>query len=197
VTPTLSNATASEPGRLIVVSGASGAGKSTLVDRLLERPGLRLRRSISATTRAPRGEEVDGVDYYFLTPEAFEAARPGMLESAEVHGHRYGTPLAPVLESLAEGVGVVLVIDVQGALLVREKRPEALLIFVTVPSFELLEARLRARGTDDEATILRRLDNARREVALASRYDHVIVNDDLDRAVDELVGILTQNRRGG
>jgi len=187
------------PGRLIVISGASGSGKSTLVDRLLARPGLPLQRSISATTRSPRPGETPGVDYLFPTREAFEADRDrdAFLEWAEVHGHLYGTPAGPVRAAMARGVGIILVIDVQGAMLIREKAPDALLVFVRVPGPDVLEARLRARGTDDEPTILRRLANARREEALAGRYDHRIVNDDLDRAVDDLAAILIPNRPGG
>jgi guanylate kinase len=187
------------PGRLIVLSGASGSGKSTLVDRLLERPGLRARRSVSATTRSPRPGERAEVSYDFRNREEFEAGRDRgeFLEWAEVHGHLYGTPAGPVRSALAGGTCVILVIDVQGALQVREVVPEALLIFVHAPSPELLEARLRARGTDDDATIDRRLANARREVALADRYDHQITNDDLERAVDDLAAILTRNHCGG
>ncbi len=180
-------------GRLIVISGASGSGKSTLVDRLLERPGLPFRRSISATTRPPRPGETPGVDYLFMTRDQFEADRDrgDFLESAEVHGNLYGTPAGPIRGSLARGISPILVIDVQGAMLVRDRMPEALLVFIEAPSPEILEARLRTRATDDEATILRRLANARRENAQAEHYDHRIVNDDLDRAVDELAAILT------
>jgi len=187
------------PARLVVLSGASGSGKSTLVDRLLARGVFPLRRSVSATTRAPRPGEVEGVSYHFMSREEFEAVRDrgGFLESAEVHENLYGTPLGPIRERLDAGTWVVLVIDVQGALQVREVVAEALLIFVHAPDRETLEARLRARGTDDEATIQVRLANARREVALADRYDHQITNDDLDRAVDELAAILTENHCGG
>jgi guanylate kinase len=183
-------------GRLIVISGASGSGKSTLVRRLLERPELRLKVSISATTRQPRPGERPGVDYLFLDPAAFDRIRPDLLESAEVHGYSYGTPAAPIRAALEEGYCVVLVIDVQGAFQVREKIPDALLIFIQVPSLELLEARLRGRASDDEATIRRRLETARTELALAHRYDHEVINDDLDRAVEELVDILVRNRCG-
>ena len=145
------------PGRLIVLSGASGSGKSTLAKRLLERPDLRLQVSVSATTRPPRPGEVHGRDYFFVTPEEFERQRGRLLESAEVHGHSYGTPAEPVREALARGTDVILVIDVQGGLQVREKVPGALLVFVQVPGMDVLEQRLRARGTDDEATIRRRL----------------------------------------
>ncbi len=188
---------ASLPGRLIVLSGPSGSGKSTLVQRLLERPGLRLQVSISATTRRPRSGELSGRHYVFLSAQEFENIRDQLLESAEVHGHSYGTPAEPVRKALEQGICVILVIDVQGGIQVREKVPSALLIFVRAPGLEVLEQRLRARGTDDEATIQRRLANARRELELAKCYDVHLVNDDLERSVDELAAILVQNHCGG
>ena len=184
------------PGRLVVVSGASGTGKSTLVKRALERPDVPARLSISATTRAMRPGEVEGADYYFLSREDFEARRDRgeFLEWAEVHGNLYGTPAGPVAESLRRGKSVVLEIDVQGGFQVRERVPSAVLVFVHAPSMEVLEARLRARCTDDDATIARRLANARGEITLASRYDYQIVNDDLETAVAALAAILTATR---
>jgi len=181
------------PGRLIVLSGASGSGKSTLVKRLLERPDLRIKVSVSATTRPPRAGEVHGRDYYFVTPEEFERQRGRLLESAQVHGSSYGTPAEPVREALALGNDVILVIDVQGGLQVREKVPGAHLVFVQVPGMDVLERRLRARGTDDEATIRRRLLNASRELELAKFYDVHVINDNLDRSVDELAGLLARD----
>ncbi len=192
-----------QPGLLVVLSGASGSGKSTLVARLLERPdlGLPIRASVSATTRAPRPGEAHGINYYFVNSEEFRLGveKGHFLEWAVVHGHLYGTPLGPINSNLARGTSVILVIDVQGALEVRRKVPDALLVFVHAPSpeLEVLEGRLRARGTDSEATIQTRLANARREVALADRYDAHVINDDLDRAVDELAAILNRHRRGG
>jgi guanylate kinase len=184
------------PGRLIVISGPSGSGKSTLVHRLLARPDLRLRQSVSATTRQPRtGEERDR-DYIFLSPDQFERIRGDLLESAQVHDHFYGTPAEPVRLSLAAGFCVVLVIDVQGGFQVRQKVPQVLLVFVQPPSFEVLERRLRARGTDDEATISRRLTNARREIEMAAGYDVQVINDELDLAVDRLAAILKQHGCG-
>ncbi len=182
-----------------MLSGASGSGKSTIVRKLMDRGCFRLQVSISATTREPRAGEIPDGSYYFRTREEFEADRDrdNFLEWAEVHGHLYGTPVGPVRDALARGICIILVIDVQGALNVRAKVPNAILIFVQAPGLETLESRLRARGTDDEATILKRLANARREVALADRYDHQILNDDLDRAVDDLAAILTRHQCGG
>ncbi|MGO9923061.1 MAG: guanylate kinase [Isosphaeraceae bacterium] len=184
------------PGRLVVISGASGSGKSTLVKRLLARPDLRLQVSVSATTRAPRPHEQPDRDYFFLSVEQFQRIRSDLLESAQVHGHLYGTPAEPVRQAMAQGICVALVIDVQGGLQVRQKVPGALLIFVHVPSLEELENRLRARGTDDPESIERRLANARREIEISGGYDIQVVNDDLDRAVEELVSILVANGCG-
>ena len=185
------------PGRLVVLSGASGAGKSTVVHRLIDRAGGKVRRSISATTRAPRDGETPGVDYFFVSPEEFEGLRGEMLESAEVHGSLYGTPAGPVRDALAEGCWVVLVIDVQGGFQIREKVPNALLVFVQAPSLEVLERRLRDRGTDDEATIARRLENARREIEASRGYDVQLVNDDLEACVDALAATLAEHSRRG
>jgi guanylate kinase len=190
---------ASLPGRLVVVSGPSGSGKSTLVRRALERPGVQAELSISATTRAPRPGEVHGQHYYFETREAFEQARGrgAFLESAEVHGNLYGTPIEPVHAALASGRCVILEIDVQGGLMVRERVPAALLVFINVPSFAELEARLRTRATESEETITRRLVNARWELDQSARYDLQIMNHELDQAVDELVALLNQLGCGG
>jgi guanylate kinase len=184
------------PGRLVVISGPSGSGKSTLVRRLAARPDLRLTVSVSATTRGPRPGEVPGRDYVFLTPQQFEEIRGELLESAEVHGHHYGTPAGPVRRAMEQGLCVALVIDVQGGFQVRRKVPDALLVFIQVPSLEVLEARLRARGTDSPAAIGKRLATARRELESAPLYDVQVVNDDLDRAVEQLAAILSQNGCG-
>lgn len=185
------------PGRLVVVSGASGSGKSTLVRRALARPDVHARLSISATTRPMRSGESDGTDYYFLARDEFENRRDRgqFLEWAEVHGNLYGTPAPPVAESLQQGQSVVLEIDVQGAFQVRRYVPSAVLVFVQAPSMEELEARLRARCTDDEPTIQKRLTNARGEIAQAAQYDFQIVNDDLDMAVAALAAILVTTPR--
>ncbi|WP_435010082.1 guanylate kinase [Tundrisphaera lichenicola] len=199
VSPTLIDRWKDLPGKLIVLSGASGSGKSTLVERLLKREGLRLKVSVSATTRSPRPGELNEVSYYFLTRDEFELGRDRgeFLEWAEVHGHLYGTPTGPVLASLIDGICVILVIDVQGAMLVRRQVPDSVLIFVHAPSPDQLEARLRARGTDDDATIARRLENSRNEIAQANYYDYQITNDDLERAVEQLAAILTRIHCGG
>ncbi len=184
------------PGRLIVISGPSGSGKSTLVRRLLARTDLRLKVSISATTRAPRPLEQPGKDYFFLTRDQFEQFSGGFLETAIVHGHTYGTPAEPVRQALSDGFCVFLTIDVQGGFQVREKVPAALLIFVDPPTPETLEKRLRARGTDSEAAIQRRLADAKREMDLSVGYDVHVINDELDQAVETLAAILRQNGCG-
>ncbi len=184
------------PGRLVVLSGPSGSGKSTLARRLLALESLRLKVSISATTRSPRPGEEPGRDYFFVTREQFERMRGDLLESAHVHGNDYGTPAEPVRRAMTEGNCVLLVIDVQGGLQVRQKVSGALLIFVEPPSPEALKSRLRARGTDDEPTIQRRLTGTRRELELAASYDVRVINDDLDRAVGDLAAILTRTGCG-
>ena len=141
------------PGRLIVISGPAGSGKTTLVRRLVARPDVRLWVSVSATTRQPRPGEVPGRDYVFMSPEQFERIKGDLLESAQVHDYSYGTPAEPVRLAMVQGLCVILVIDVQGGFQVRQKVPDALLVFVQPPNLEALERRLRARGTDDETTI--------------------------------------------
>lgn len=187
------------PGRLFVISGASGTGKSTLARRLVARPEVGAVLSVSATTREPRPGERDGVDYYFYDRGRFDSARERdeFLETAEVHGNYYGTPVGPVRELLASGRCVILEIDVQGGFQVRGHVPSAMLIFVQAPGAEALEARLRGRAGDDDATIRRRLANAAAEIAEASRYDVQVVNDDLDRAELELVALLQRSGCGG
>jgi guanylate kinase len=167
------------------------------VRRLLEfRPGLVL--SVSCTTREPRPGEVDGREYHFLSPQRFDEliGDRAFLEWAEIYGHRSGTLWAPVLDQLEAGRDVVLEIDVQGAATVRERMPEAVLIFLAPPSQEELERRLRARHTEDEAAIARRLAAAEEEMAAAARFDHVVVNDDVDRAAVELAAIIDAAKPG-
>lgn len=173
-------------GRVIVISGPSGCGKTSVVDELAKDP--RFARSISATTRKPRGTERDGREYYFLDEAAFRAgiAKGEFIEWAEVYGRLYGTPREPLERALAAGKWVLLNIDPQGARQLQERGEPGLYIFLLPPSLEVLEARLRRRGTDDEAAIARRLAQARLEMAEAPRYDAVVVNEDLARAADEI-----------
>ena len=180
-----------QDSKLFVISGPSGAGKGTLVTRVRERRS-NLGLTVSATTRAPRKGEVDGVNYFFLTREEFDrrVANGEFVEWAEVHGNCYGTLVSEVQSKLASGSSLILEIDVQGALQVK-----AVLIFIKPPSLEVLRERLVGRGTETPETIELRMANAADELALADRYDDVVVNDDLDRATDELVRVLDMHER--
>lgn len=179
------------PGRLFVISGPSGVGKGTLVKNVLSRRGGTW-VSVSATTRKPRDGEVDGVSYFFLTDEEFDKriAEDGFLEWANVHDRRYGTLRSVVEDKLAEGIDVILEIDPQGAFMVREKKPEAYLIFIMPPSFEELEKRLVGRGTETPEQVERRLRTAKLELEQEPCYNVSLVNDDLERATQELLSIL-------
>ena len=192
---TSSSVTQAERGTLIVVSAPSGAGKSSLAERVLKRISD-LRFSISYTTRAPRGTEQHGIDYYFVSEDEFSAMRERdeFLECAEVHGYLYGTHEKPIEEMLSQGFDVMLDIDVQGAEQVRRRVPEAVLVFILPPSSEVLEARLRARNLNAPADIERRLRNAAIEVQLYERFDYAVLNDDLDRALDQLEAIIVAER---
>ena len=177
-------------GFLLVVTGPSGAGKGTLVEQLLKsRPDCVF--SVSATTRPKRSTEVEGRDYYFLSQDDFlqREAQGWFLETAEVHGHLYGTPIAPVDAPVREGKVVVLDVDVQGGASVRRLLPGAITVFVYPPSLDALRARLESRGTDSPEVIEERLRNAPGELAQMSLYRYVIMNDDLQRAVTALVAI--------
>ena len=174
-------------GIALVLSAPSGAGKTTLIKRLLaEFPHFGY--SVSCTTRRPRQGEVHGKDYFFLSREEFERCRAeqSFAEWAEVHGNFYGTPLAPVKEMLRQGQDVLFDIDVQGAAQLKLTLEEAAFAFILPPSMAELERRLRGRGLDDEETIQRRLNNARREMLETRWYDALVVNDDLDAAYDAL-----------
>ncbi len=177
--------------KLFIVSAPSGAGKTTLVRELLKRFD-RLSYSVSHTTRAPRGKERDGVDYFFISLEAFEdkIARGHWLEWARVHGNYYGTSRAFVEDSLRQGRSLVLDIDVQGAEQIMASGLNPVTVFILPPNFESLIQRLSGRGTDDPDVITRRLEAAAEEMARKDRYRYVVVNDDLERAVAELTAIV-------
>lgn len=179
-------------GRLVVLSGPSGSGKGTVLGRLLRQCRLPLVRSVSATTRAARSGEVNGRDYYFLTPEQFDQRRAAgeFLECAEVFGQWYGTLHSEVQQRLEAGQWVVLEIDVQGCQTVCRQYREAITIFLSTPSLDEYGARLRRRGTEDEQAIRRRVETAAHELTFADRYQHRVVNDDVDRAVAEICQIL-------
>ncbi|HEX3298984.1 MAG TPA: guanylate kinase [Actinomycetota bacterium] len=180
-------------GTLIVLAGPSGVGKGSVVERLRSRDPEGLAVSISATTRRKRPGETGGVDYLFVDDAGFDrmVAAGDLLEWAEVYpGRRYGTPRSFVDRTLAEGRDVVLEIDVQGAAQIRSQAPEAVLILLAPPSMDALEARLRGRGTEDEASVAERLAAAARELEQAGWFDHVVVNDDVDRAADEVAAII-------
>lgn len=176
-----------EKGVLIVVSGFSGAGKGTIVKKIVsECPELSL--SISMTTREPREGETEGKSYFFVSKERFEEAISNgeLLEFATFVGNYYGTPRAYVEEMISQGKDVILEIEMQGAIQVKTRFPEAILIFVTPPSAHELKRRLTERGTEDEATINKRMHRAYEESGFIDRYDYLLVNDDLDKCVEEL-----------
>lgn len=181
-------------GRVVVISGPSGSGKSTIVRRLVEVSELPLHLSVSATTRQARTGEAPGRDYHFVSEQEFARLirDEGLLEHARVFGHYYGTPRKPVEEALARGEWPLMQIDVQGGQQVTAACPDAITIFIEAPSLEEIERRLRARGTDDEPTIQRRLAGAEREIRQGQAYQHHVVNDDVDRCVADIQTILTQ-----
>jgi guanylate kinase len=182
---------------MVVLSGPSGCGKSSIAKRLLEDPGYCF--SVSATTRQPRAGEVDGRDYHFLSREQFrEKVRQGaFLEHAEVHGNMYGTLREPVDEQVAAGIHVLLDIDVQGALQLKAQGVPGLYLFIAPPSFEELRRRLVGRGTDAPEVIERRLQKAEDEYRERVKYDHVVTNDDLDRAVAEVRDLIAASADAG
>ena len=182
-------------GTLLIFSGPSGVGKGTIVKELRRRSD-KIRLSVSATTRAPRPEDVEGVTYYFKTMEEFEAMidRDEFLEYAVYTGNCYGTPAGPVDELLEAGYDVVMEIEVQGALQVMERRPDAVSVFIAAPSFTELERRLKGRGDTSGADLEHRLQTARIEYTLAPKYDYIVVNDRVERCADEVMAILAADK---
>lgn len=191
------DARAAGRGILLVVAGPSGVGKGTMISGLLERHP-RVQWSVSCTTRDPRPGEVEGQDYYFVSPAEFERMKIAgeLLEWAIVHGtHAYGTPRAPVEEALAAGEDMVLEIDYQGARSIRQALPEAVLVFVAPPSVEALLSRLEGRNTEDDEAVLRRLRSARTEFRHIGMFHFLIVNDDLAAAIEALDAVYLAERQ--
>ena len=181
-----------ERGLLIVFSGPSGVGKGTVRQEIFSTPDHKFEYSVSMTTRAQRPGEVDGKDYFFRSREEFEELiRNGqMLEYAEYVGNYYGTPLTYVNETLDKGIDVFLEIEVQGALQVKKKVPDAVFIFLTPPDLNELQERLVGRGTDSEEVIAQRIERAREEIALMSEYDYAIVNDEVPLAAERVKRVI-------
>lgn len=178
-------------GILFVVSAPAGCGKDTILEKAFAKE-INLCYSVSATTRAMRTGETEGISYYFKSREEFEKmiAEGELLEHTEYCGNYYGTPKRTVEDALALGQNVVLKIEIEGAENVKKLIPEAVLIFILPPSMEELSRRLHKRGTEDEETIAKRLKQAEKEISFAKNYDYIIVNDDLDEAVRDLVSIV-------
>lgn len=182
-------------GDIFVVSAPSGAGKTTLIRRLqAEIQGLHF--SVSHTTRRARKGESEGVDYHFVSPAEFEemARTGGFLESAEVHGQRYGTSTAEVDGPLARGEDVLLDVDTKGAASIKKLRPKAILIFILPPTAQALKDRLAMRAADDEQDLRRRVEAADKEVAALEMYDYCVINDSLERALRDLQAIIRSHR---
>lgn len=182
-------------GLLIVLSGPSGAGKGTIYNAVLDRLP-QLKKSISVTTRSPRSGETDGVQYYFRTVAEYKRMKENgeFLETAEVYKNFYGTPKAPVFEMLERGEDVFFEIDTEGARQIKEKYPECVSVFIMPPSFEILENRLRSRGTENEESLVTRIGSAKSELAKYRQFDYIVFNDDIVKATDEVVNIILSER---
>lgn len=183
-------------GQLFIISGPSGAGKGTVYDEVIaHRPHVK--KSISVTTRAPREGEIDGVHYYFKSMEEYQEmiAHGEFLETAEVYCNCYGTPKAPVLEMLDKGYDVMFEIDIHGAKNIKKQYPDAIAIFLMTPSFEILEQRLRARGTESEDSIKRRLRSAKGELMKYKMFDYIVFNDNKEKAINEVISIIDAEKR--
>jgi len=182
-------------GVLIVISGPSGAGKGTICKKLIEK-NKNIYLSVSATTRSPREGEIDGVNYYFITKEEFErrVKENGFIEYAEVHGNFYGTPRVNVDKMLEEGKDVILEIDIQGALQVKENFKEGVFIFILPPSMEELKRRIIKRGSETEESLMTRFKNAYKEINYVSKYNYAVVNDTLELAVAKVEAIIAAEK---
>lgn len=183
-------------GKIFVISAPSGSGKTTLCEELLSLRLKNLVRSVSSTTRSPRGREREGKDYFFISPQEFKTRkrRGAFLEWARVLDNFYGTPRQFVQRCIKEGKDAILSIDVQGAMQVRKKHSTAVLIFILPPSFKNLKSRLKKRSTENSKEILKRLNLARQEVVYLPRYNYVIVNDTIKKATQKLKAIILAER---
>lgn len=181
-------------GLLIVISGPSGAGKGTICKALLKKSNIWL--SISATTREPREGEINGINYYFMSKKEFmdKVQNDDFFEYAEVYGSYYGTPKYQAFEAMEQGKDVVLEIDIQGALKVKQKYPEGVFIFILPPSMEELKKRIIKRGSETEESFLKRYKSAYDEINYISKYNYAVVNDDVDNAVKKIEAIITAEK---
>ncbi|MBR1618720.1 guanylate kinase [bacterium] len=181
--------------KLFVISGCSGVGKGTVINEFMKRNSDDFILSVSCTTRKPRPNEIDGVNYFFISKEEFEKniKEDKFLEYAQFAENYYGTKKKYVQQKMKDGYNVILEIDTQGALQVKEKMQQAVLIFIAPPSFEELENRLRGRHTEDEATIQKRLAQVKIELERSLKYDYTVINDSVERAVEEIESIVRKN----
>jgi guanylate kinase len=185
-------------GKLVVVSGFSGAGKGTLMEALMERHGEHYALSVSATTRSPRPGEKDGISYFFVSKEKFEdmIAKDELVEYACYVGNYYGTPRAYVEEQLSLGKNVILEIEIQGALKIREKYPDTILMFVTAPDAVTLEKRLAGRGTESPEVVQARMARACEESEGIEEYDYLVINDTVERTTEQIDKLICDEQRG-
>ena len=186
-------------GHLIIISGPSGVGKGTVINELMKQEELNLKYSVSCTTREIRENEIEGKDYYFISVPDFEQMIDNneVLEYAKYGKNLYGTPKAPVDKWLDEGKIVILKIEVQGAGNIKKLYPDAVGIFILPPSMDVLEQRLRTRGTENEDDIIKRLEIARNEIEQSNNYDFLVINDDLDKASENVLEILHNINKWG